>query len=184
MLGDDRVPRSVAVNTFWGGQATTQGPAGATGATGPAGPGPLIVHKAADEIVNNSAALQADNHLTATLTGGAKYRFVFEVFFTDSTAAQAGGIKVSIGGAATATNLIAKVTLISDDLAAIGEAKRFSALGQTSETAGSITGSATISGTIEVNAGGTFRLEWSQATATAGDLTVQRGSTLSYQEIT
>ena len=131
-------------------------------------------YKTADESVTSSTALQDDDHLTVTLKAGRKYAFRF--YLLPNTTA-AGGLKAAFGGTATHTNILAAATVHFDD-GTIG-AQQITAAGAEaplSSAAGATV--AVIEGVTEVNAAGTFLLQWAQQSSNGTATTLQRGSYL------
>lgn len=151
------------------------GAAGATGATGPAGNGITVTYKTADESLNSSTVLQADNHLTTSLNASSKYAFRFVIQYTGEAAA---GIKVALNGTVTVTNL-SSIVLIYDSAPVLSAATPLSVLGSGIGSSGNDgSGVVVIEGSIETNAAGTFLLEWAQNTSDVADTIVKRGSYL------
>lgn len=130
-------------------------------------------YKTADETVTGSDTLQADNHLLVTLDAAGVYAFRFRLFHTNT----GGGLKVGLGGTATAVHLKAIWDLTDagpTDLAHM----RITALGTGVSDGFNGEAESTIEGTIEVDAGGTFGLQFAQQTGGAGNASVERCSSL------
>lgn len=143
-----------------------------TGATAIA---PLVAYKTADESVSNTT-LQDDDHLTVTVLAGGKYAIRALVFADNAGALE--GLKLALGGTCTATSLKAQMSIYDDVTNALVAFARVTALTSSVGAGLSLGGSlSTITGTIEVNAGGTLLLSWAQnAGAGASATTIQRGS--------
>jgi len=134
----------------------------------------LIVYKSADEIVNNSAALQDDNHLVLPLIANEVNLFQFYLLLTYNT----GGIKAAVNGPA----------LIELNMGAVGMSDAgvgYNTAGvQTAYNAnvflrgpgGAESGFAVISGQIKVSVAGNLILIWAQNAAVANDTTIKKGS--------
>lgn len=129
-------------------------------------------YKTADESVSLSATVQADNHLIVTLDAAGIYAFRFVLF----TAVGAGGLKVALNGTATATWLTAMFDFFDGGPTHLAHTPLTSLGGTASD--GGAGDEAIIEGTIEVNAGGTFGLQFAQQTSDAANTTVLRGSLL------
>lgn len=145
-----------------------------------------VVPKAADESIANNDVLHNDLHLTATFAADKTYWFAVLLHATDATAAAAGGIQIALGGTAILANMvsIAKLGGITTLTGGYLGVARFTALGQiVAEAGGEDSPFCTIEGTVDVTTGGTFLVRWAQTAATAGNLTVLKGSVLKYQEI-
>ena len=138
---------------------------------------PLTSYKGNDETRTNDT-LTADGALVVNVRAAGKYRFRFVVFTT--YAAGTGGVKLAVNGTCTITDLKAHITLLSPSGGVMAHA-RVTALGS---TVGAATGTGnsmhTIEGSMEVNAAGTFRLDWAQNVTDANGLTVQKTS---YMEV-
>jgi hypothetical protein len=128
----------------------------------------------------SDTTLAAITGLSATLTAGKTYYFDIMLY---TTSGALGGIKVDLnGGTATATSLIGEALLI--DSTAIKAQTRFSALNTalcafTSTTAANCH----ITGTITVNAGGTFKPEFAQNASNGTASTVAIGSIMIVNQI-
>ena len=148
-------------------------------------PPPAPIYKPADQTINNSATLTSDNDLGTTLASGKKYFFIFRCHIFDGSSSAAGGFKVSLGGGFTATNLVAEATILSNLNTNYADTERWTAAGQTAAAAADPNLYLVITGTVEVNSGGSMTLRWSQLTATnlGTGVSVLRGSTLEYREI-
>jgi hypothetical protein len=143
----------------------------------PAG-GATFVYKTADETVSASTTLQDDNHLTFTIDANGIYAFEAYLYATHTTS---GDLKImwvepdgtyslfhighQSGGAWSGRNMIES------------EASGFT-FNLSSSVAGVV-----ISGKIVAGgAGGTFKLQWAQASA-SGDTVMKTGSWLSYKKL-
>lgn len=139
--------------------------------------GDFRAYKSADESLS-STTLQDDDHLTVGVASATKYRFKFYLFV--NTAGAVEGLKLAIGGTCTATSMKASMTILDDVAGTTAVIGRVTALASSVGVAISLGNSrATIEGTIEVNAAGTFLLSWAQfAGLGVAATTVQRGSYL------
>jgi hypothetical protein len=125
--------------------------------------------------VNNTATLATVTGLSGNVRGGSDYRFRAVL---NCTCNASGGVKVAIGGTATATS-ISYTTLVyndttlvlNDNATALGTAHGF--------TGASAGGDATIiiEGVIDVNAGGTLLIQFAQNAAHASNASVLINST-------
>jgi hypothetical protein len=158
------------VNTFWGGQATTQGPAGATGATGAAGPGPILTMLAAD--ATSTTAAMAALGLSLPLTSGTRYAFAAAIML-DAGAALDGSAFDFDASTITASN----VRYWWQQQAGLGG-------NFVTTLAGDIPGPAAgaesiwITGSVEPSLTGNFAMRFAQSAHTTETLIVYRGSWL------
>ncbi len=148
-------------------------------------PIPVTVYKTADETVNNSAALQDDDHLTFTPGSAKKYRFELVVFFSDATAGGVGGVKATLGGTAVIASMVAIAEISGIDNIGVMSAERWTVFGDSVSEASNAESlpCVRVSGTVEITTTGTFKLRWAQNAATAADCKALKGSFLTYQEI-
>lgn len=119
----------------------------------------------------NATTTLNNTSLSASVASTATYSFVAQVYVSNSTAAD--GFKVDFGGgSATFTNFVAGSNTSLVTGVTTSSTSTFSN--------GSLTGSnlLTISGSIEVDSGGTIIIRAAENTHTVGTLTVMRGSSL------
>jgi hypothetical protein len=131
-------------------------------------------YKSADETVTGSTTLQNDDHLSVTVLAGGRYHF--RAYLPWTAGAGTAGLKVALGGNATATNLRAVIRIGSIAGAGSGIV---TALASAVGNNGAGPEIAEIEGAIEVNTGGTFLVQWAQNTSDGTNGTVlQRGAAL------
>lgn len=135
--------------------------------------------KTADQTVTNSTTFVNDSDFNFTLAGSRKYSFIGKIFVSSVATS---GVKIDFnGGTATATNVIYNGTFYTaTTLSSQNSAALAAALGVTS-----LVVQMDVSGTIEVNAGGSFILRFAQTTETgaAETVTLQRGSWIWLEEM-
>lgn len=144
----------------------------------------VVAYKTADESVDNSTTLQSDDHLSVSLAASGKYRFLFYIFI--NTAAAGEGFKCSVSGTATVNAFKAQVTIFDDTSNAVAGMGRITSFGSSVAAAlGAGDSFATIEGAVDVNAAGTFLLQWAQNVSGGGvnATTVQIGSFLVVERI-
>lgn len=112
--------------------------------------------------------------LAVSLVAGKWYTFQAKLFVDADVV---GGHKYSIGGTATATSMIYNVNSISNTTNAYVINTRQTAMGASFGQAGATSIYTEINGTIQVNAAGTFNVEFAQ-NASSGTSTVLKGSSL------
>lgn len=144
-----------------------------------AGPTVLRAYKTTNESLEDpSDVLHDDADLFVTLEAGHKYHFRLKVEVQGSD----DEIKLTLGGTATFTNLRAHILVMfaAVDLTDVEYLKSgtITAKNQVPFTFAGGSAFATIEGTAEVNAGGTFRLRWAQGVAGPNLPTVWRGSSM------
>jgi hypothetical protein len=115
--------------------------------------------------------------MSVTLLAGRKYTFKATLFTTSTTN---GGMKVGLGGTATATSMIAEGCLWNG--ATIGTVAQVTALG-TVVAATEATTKVEITGEIVVNAGGTFTITNAQNASHADTSSVKVGSFLVVEDV-
>lgn len=115
--------------------------------------------------------LAAVTGLSFTVAAGRSYRFIAELHID---APAAGGYKLAVGGTATATSYIAWLEVTSNT-PAVTLASRSTTFGAGAGLTGAITGRALLSGTIQVNVGGSLAPLFAQ-NAASGASTVAIGS--------
>jgi hypothetical protein len=117
--------------------------------------------------------------LTVSLQAARNY--IFHVALLMTTGATAGGIKAAFGGTATVTNFIADGACV-DSTTEIA-VTRVSTLAQfVANTNAGTTPKCLIDGTFEVNAAGTFTVQFAQNASNATASTVKRGSFMLVQD--
>lgn len=130
---------------------------------------PISIYKSADESVLNNT-LQADDHLTLNVQASGKYVFRALLFVTHSIGT--AGIKAGMNGSSTATSIKMHVRCPSFAIDSVLTALNTSAGANNSGTV-----ALHISGTFDVNAAGTFYVQWAQNTTDAVNATtVQKNS--------
>lgn len=129
----------------------------------------------------SSTALTAITGLSATLAAGKTYEFTLKLYTTSISTA---GIKFDLnGGTATATSLIGQVELL-DDTGVFRDASRFTAFTDlVCDITSILLGYCQISGTITVNAGGTFIPRFAQNVSQTTASTVAVGSIMIVNQI-
>lgn len=138
----------------------------------------LTAYKDADQEVTDTT-LAADSELTITLATNGKYQFKFDLFMLNDGAAE--GIKVSLNGTATVTDVKAQAFIWDDTLNTLVGFARITALGGAGVGAGVSSGSnrVTIEGSIEITTAGTLLLEFAQnATGASAGVHCEVGSSL------
>ncbi|MGN9802073.1 hypothetical protein [Micromonospora sp. L32] len=146
---------------------------------------PLMVVKTADESVASSATPQDDNELFLTVTAGAKYRLLMHLvvggtgtvgdLFIRFNAPAGSKISASCAGIDVgATGVVANMNAGAfNDVTTWPMPANF-AYGTVANPTGILCmGNLTVGAT-----GGTFRLQWSQATSSATATTIKSGSSL------
>lgn len=135
--------------------------------------GPPTAYKTADEIVNNNAAFQNDNHLAVPVAPNAYYRGFLNLAFTANAAA---GFKVIFTGPVGATMRCSSFLVNTGGVLVFG----------TTNAMGSVAG-ISANGTqlpyqckfmLTTTNAGILQLQWAQNTAHASDCTVHDGSSL------
>lgn len=117
--------------------------------------------------------------LTATLVAGKTYLFTVTLYLTSDVV---GGSKFAMNGTATATSIIYEIILLDNTSNANTITSRQTALGGSSGQAGTTSGYCVITGTITVNAAGTFTPQFAQ-NASNGTSSVLVGSDFFLQQI-
>ena len=131
------------------------------------------IYKTSDEVINNSAVLQADNVLAFPVLAGF-FEFEFVIFFTSTVGADlAWDLSVPVGSTYSAIvhRLTVSAASTSDDV--------LQAVTDTGTSVGS-TGTGVqalhIRGSVQAGGSGTVTFRWAQNSATATDTTVKAGS--------
>lgn len=147
------------------------------------------IRKAADETVNNSATLQADNELAFSAVAGETYEGELVLFFSTNNSA----IDVKIGFSHPAGTMCFGVVGLdpADAAGTVGDAQVGAIVGGTSGTSFLAVGvgGATlpdacmvrVTFTFVCTVSGTVTLLWAQNTATAADMILKAGSKLKAQ---
>ena len=139
---------------------------------------PFIVYKSADEIVNNSSALQDDNHLIFALAATGEWEFQVNLWYDAATAAD---IKVAFTIPAS-TTLYWSHTGADASLASHNDAFVTTASASTRDLGGNAVGTlrhARIVGYVRTTGtSGNLTMQWAQNTANASDATIKRGSAM------
>jgi len=127
----------------------------------------LTAYKDTDQEVTD-ATLVSDSELTVTLALNGKYQFRLPLFFLNDGAAE--GVKVSLAGTATVTDIKAQVSIYDDTLNSLVAFARITALGGAGIGAGISAGSSyvLIEGAIEITTAGTLLLQFAQNALGAG----------------
>ena len=137
---------------------------------------------ASDFSKTSSTAVTAITGLTATLGAGLTYKFEIDGYMT---CAAAGGVQMDLnGGSATATNIICEAILY--DNSAVKSTTRTGALATSlfsTTTTGTTDIYAKVTGTITVNAGGTFIPRFAQNTSNGTASVVKQGSTMTIRQL-
>lgn len=160
-------------------------PSGARGglATQPryAPPRPIFARKTADEVVNNSAVLQDDDHLKAQVDVGT-YLVDATLIYDASTAADikakwSGGFSFDWSTLGLPVGATAAVGSVDTAARALADEVVLGGVGVGSKVV------ARIEGLLVVTAWSTFKLTWAQQAAGATDATVRAGSWLRLQKV-
>ena len=137
-----------------------------------------IVYKSADEVVNNSSALQDDNHLLFALAATGEWEFECNLWFDSGTTPD---FKFAFTSPASSTLYVAN-SGVNTSAVAYHEAPVAVASGTSVnlETTGAGTiRHVNIMGYVRTaGTSGNLQLQWAQNTANASDTTVRRGSAL------
>lgn len=143
----------------------------------------LTAVKTADESVNNSVALQDDDHLFVSVVAGGTYRFDLILFGTQVSAVP--GLQLTMAGTAAATSIKYEVIVHDDTSGLFAAYARSAALGTAvaAATMGANDFYAEIHGTIVVSTAGTLRLQFAQNTASANNTTLQQHSSMTVKRI-
>lgn len=140
------------------------------GPQGPPGPGPLFVYKSADEVVNNSAVFQDDNHLSFPVGANELWVVSYVLFVVgDATADMKLQLAAPAGATIVGGIMAARVTDLVMSVATLPGAIGVDATGR----------QARLDATVEtVGTAGNVVLQWAQSTAVAANTTVKKGSYL------
>lgn len=136
----------------------------------------LTAYKTTNQSVINSTTPVNDNELGVTVVASTTYSFKLRLFLT--TNSTTAGYRFELSGTATIFDMKAQVTIYDDVTDAIAGSTRVTAL---DSPAGAVPSSgvawAVVEGTVLVNAGGTFVLQFAQQVVDAANsVTVQAGS--------
>lgn len=146
--------------------------------------GILRAYLAEDEVYNADDTLGNITSMSVNVEAGAKYRIEAE-FHVDIADATSGGLKIDFDGTSTITNFLGSWESC-DATGAVGlngEIMRITARG-TDYTNGTFQGGSTaeavykFTGSVEVNAAGTFLPRGAQQTSHASDVTILEGATM------
>lgn len=187
-IGDGTNPRDVAWKRTGTAASTITGSLTVTGTTTvngqPVGQN-LFAKKTANEVVNNSASMQDDDHLTVTVAANAVYELTALLIYDGTTTAD---LKAGFTGPSGATldwvthSLDATAgsgtTAVKMTAQTISGTPSFGSIGAGSKVVGRVSGLLTVAST-----GGTFKVQWAQNTAEATDTTMYAGSYLSLRRI-
>lgn len=146
----------------------------------------LFAKKTANEIVNNSATVQDDDHMTVAVAASSVYE-VAGFFIYDGTST--ADMKLGFAGPAGATldwvtasldaTAGSATTAVKMSAQTISGTPSFGSVGAGSKVVARVTGLLTTSTTA-----GTFKVQWAQNTAEATDTTMYSGSYLRLTKIT
>ena len=141
----------------------------------------LFAKKAANEVVNNSATVQDDDHLTVTVAASGVYE-LSAMFIYDGT--NTADMKLGFSGPSGSTldwvthsldgTAGSGITAVKMTAQTISGTPSFGAIGAGSKVIAKVSGLLTVGGT-----GGTFKVQWAQNAAEATDTTMYAGSYLS-----
>lgn len=128
----------------------------------------------ASTVTYNNNAVLADTALSVTVEAGAKYKIELVVF--SSVGAQQ--LKLDFGGTATITNFIG--VWYGSDAGGVPAIDAQLYTDATADYTGAVPadGYITLTGSVEINAAGTFLLRGAQNSASPTNTTILRGSTL------
>jgi hypothetical protein len=139
--------------------------------------GPPIAYKTADEIVNNSAALQNDDHLLVAVAASAYYAGEVYLGYTSAVAA---GMQVDFTAPAGAT-LRCSSYLASGVATPFGPTNALGAVGGLPGTAAQLPYLGRFM--LTTTNAGTLQFRWAQAVANASNTTVHQGSWLALRRV-
>jgi len=108
--------------------------------------------------------------------------YIFHVALLLTTGATAGGIKAAFGGTATVTNFIADGACVDSTTEIAVTRVAALATNFVANTNAGTTPKCLIDGTFEVNAAGTFTVQFAQNASSATASTVKRGSFMLVQD--
>jgi len=137
-----------------------------------------------DVSIANSTTLANVAGLAVNLQAGRAYSFEVDISYTGTGGT--GGIKCAMAGSATATNIIYDGWAVDSAANGTKGNAQATALGAPVAATNLVgtAGHVTISGTIEVNAGGTLTVQAAQNTANATATVIKRGSRMIVHDIT
>lgn len=145
------------------------------------------LRKAADETVNNSTALQNDDHFLFAAEAGKTYVGEFFLIFTTVNSAIDCKIGFSFPAGTMSYGLTAMDPAVAAGVIGSGNYGAFSAaVSGVSAIAGGVASAETIvrvSFTYACTTDGTVRLMWAQNTLTASNLTMKAGSHMKVQVV-
>lgn len=154
------------------------------------GSGKLVqtVYKDADQTITSDDTVNDDDDLTFNTAAGTKYNFRLCLFINVESATP--GFRVTLNGTTTVNNFVAQIMFYrgadAGSSMALSAGNQITAFGtEGTYSTGGLSGKmfCVIEGTIDVNAAGTFKLQWAQNTSSADDLTVLEGSDMKMIEI-
>lgn len=141
-----------------------------------------VITKAGDESVSSSTALQADDHLAATLVSGGLYEFEAYVIYQSPAGGGTPDIRVAFAEDGTARGIVLLLGWST------GDANSLTSAGTTNSGGGVLFGTATGNRVVfarghHLSAGGSFALYWAQSTSDSNPTKVMTGSALRYRRI-
>lgn len=139
--------------------------------------GPPIAYKAADETINNSAALQNDNDLAIAVAGSAYYAGRVYIGYTSQVAA---GLQVDFTAPAGAT-LRCSSYLASGVATPFGSTNALGAVGGLPGTGAQLPYMGMFM--LTTTGAGTLQFRWAQSVANASNTTVHQGSWLELRRV-
>lgn len=138
--------------------------------------------KIADQSVTSSATLVSDTHLSVSVLAAGTYAFRARLH---ASVGATGGLKYSLGGTATMTDIRASAIVVDTaTLTALAAAAVIDALADDLTVAGATSYVVEIEGGFTVNAAGTFNIQFAQAVSDATASTLLRGSSLVVSPVT
>lgn len=142
----------------------------------------FAIRKTADQTVTD-ATLVSDSHLTLSLAVTSAYYFSFQLFTTNSGAAE--GLQLCVNGTVGVSSLKAQISIFDDllnTLVGFGRITAFASAVGAALSSGS--NFSVISGVIETSTAGTFLLQFAQnAVGLGAGVTVQKNSSLTLRKL-
>lgn len=140
------------------------------------------LYKDATQTVSNSTTLQVETKLGIPVESGKRYIYTF--LLPVSVAAIANNIKFDLAGGTCSVHNITGRASFEDDATAITQSIAITAL-NTSLGGGTLQfwTHVKIQGSMRVNQGGSFRLQFAQVAAAANNSSVLEGATLTLTEV-
>lgn len=143
---------------------------------------PQVKTKIADQSVTSSTTLVSDTHLSVSVLAAGTYAFRARLH---ASVGATGGLKYSLGGTATMTDIRASAIVVDTaTLTALAAAGVIDALADDLTVAGATSYVVEIEGGFTVNAAGTFNIQFAQAVSDATASTLLRGSSLTVSPVT